>query len=124
MRKLLTVFGAIAIIIIVSSVFANPEKKTEDSGTKTEVVNKDANDYQSKALKGINTFLEYSGFTNATPKHLVMLLIGLFFIFLAIRFNYEPLLLIPIGVGILIGIFLFIRQRALICNLAFMKREA
>ncbi|MCF8296290.1 MAG: sodium ion-translocating decarboxylase subunit beta [Saprospiraceae bacterium] len=32
-----------------------------------------------------------------------MLLVGLFFIFLAIKFNYEPLLLIPIGVGILIG---------------------
>ncbi|MCF8370743.1 MAG: sodium ion-translocating decarboxylase subunit beta [Bacteroidales bacterium] len=32
-----------------------------------------------------------------------MLLVGLFFIFLAIRYDYEPLLLIPIGVGILIG---------------------
>ncbi|MCD4746699.1 MAG: sodium ion-translocating decarboxylase subunit beta [Bacteroidales bacterium] len=32
-----------------------------------------------------------------------MLLVGLFFIFLAIKYDYEPLLLIPIGVGILIG---------------------
>ncbi|MCD6112351.1 MAG: sodium ion-translocating decarboxylase subunit beta [Bacteroidales bacterium] len=32
-----------------------------------------------------------------------MILVGIFFIFLAIRFNYEPLLLIPIGFGILIG---------------------
>jgi sodium ion-translocating decarboxylase beta subunit len=32
-----------------------------------------------------------------------MILVGLFFIFLAIRYNYEPLLLIPIGTGILIG---------------------
>ncbi|MCF8302669.1 MAG: sodium ion-translocating decarboxylase subunit beta [Bacteroidales bacterium] len=32
-----------------------------------------------------------------------MIVVGLFFMFLAIRFNYEPLLLIPIGVGIIIG---------------------
>ncbi|MFW6371522.1 MAG: sodium ion-translocating decarboxylase subunit beta [Bacteroidota bacterium] len=32
-----------------------------------------------------------------------MIVVGLFFIFLAIRFDYEPLLLIPIGVGIIIG---------------------
>lgn len=32
-----------------------------------------------------------------------MVLVGLFFIFLAIRYNYEPLLLIPIGFGIIIG---------------------
>jgi carboxybiotin decarboxylase len=32
-----------------------------------------------------------------------MLVVGLIFIYLAIRYNYEPLLLIPIGTGILIG---------------------
>ncbi|WP_207224495.1 sodium ion-translocating decarboxylase subunit beta [Ancylomarina subtilis] len=32
-----------------------------------------------------------------------MMLIGIFFIFLAIKYDYEPLLLIPIGTGILIG---------------------
>jgi oxaloacetate decarboxylase beta subunit len=32
-----------------------------------------------------------------------MLAVGLFFIFLAIKYDYEPLLLIPIGIGILIG---------------------
>ncbi|MGE4287042.1 MAG: sodium ion-translocating decarboxylase subunit beta [Salinivirgaceae bacterium] len=48
-------------------------------------------------------FYEFTGFSNATPGHLVMVLIGIFFIFLAIKFDYEPLLLIPIGMGILIG---------------------
>ncbi len=33
----------------------------------------------------------------------MMIFVGLFFIFLAIRYNYEPLLLVPIGSGILIG---------------------
>jgi carboxybiotin decarboxylase len=32
-----------------------------------------------------------------------MIVVGLIFIYLAIRYNYEPLLLIPIGTGILIG---------------------
>ncbi|MBN2175464.1 MAG: sodium ion-translocating decarboxylase subunit beta, partial [Bacteroidales bacterium] len=32
-----------------------------------------------------------------------MMVVGLFFLFLAIRYNFEPLLLVPIGIGILIG---------------------
>jgi len=56
-----------------------------------------------RAVAGLISFYEYSGFGNVTPAHLIMVLVGLFFIFLAIRFNYEPLLLIPIGVGIIIG---------------------
>ncbi len=35
--------------------------------------------------------------------HFIMIVIGLVFIFLAIRYEYEPLLLVPIGTGILIG---------------------
>jgi oxaloacetate decarboxylase beta subunit len=58
---------------------------------------------ESIAGKGIAKFLDYTGFNNATPGHLLMILVGLFFIFLAIKYDYEPLLLIPIGVGILIG---------------------
>ncbi|MDD3860558.1 MAG: sodium ion-translocating decarboxylase subunit beta [Bacteroidales bacterium] len=54
-------------------------------------------------MHGLLKFWEFTGFCNATPGHLIMLLVGLIFIFLAIRFNYEPLLLIPIGVGIIIG---------------------
>jgi len=55
------------------------------------------------SIAGVMNFFEFSGFSNITWGHLIMTLVGLFFIFLAIRFNYEPLLLIPIGVGILIG---------------------
>ncbi len=58
---------------------------------------------KSEAGRGVIEFLGYSGFANATPGHLLMILVGLFFIFLAIRYDYEPLLLIPIGVGILLG---------------------
>lgn len=48
-------------------------------------------------------FWSYTGFANATLQHFIMLLVGLFFLFLAIKKNFEPLLLIPIGFGILIG---------------------
>ncbi len=55
------------------------------------------------AWAGLLNFFEFSGFANAQFGHLIMILAGLFFIFLAIKYDYEPLLLIPIGVGILIG---------------------
>ena len=55
------------------------------------------------AFDGILRFIEYTGFANVTAGNLVMILVGLVFIFLAIRYEYEPLLLIPIGTGILIG---------------------
>jgi oxaloacetate decarboxylase beta subunit len=51
----------------------------------------------------LRTFWSYTGFYNAEPEHLIMILIGLVFIYLAITKEYEPLLLIPIGFGILIG---------------------
>lgn len=54
-------------------------------------------------LKNINTFWEFTGFYNATWQHLVMLAVGLFFIWLAIKKDFEPMLLVPIGFGILIG---------------------
>ena len=44
-----------------------------------------------------------SGFANLTLLNLVMLAIGVVFIYIAIRKDYEPLLLVPIGFGILVG---------------------
>ncbi|QDU54803.1 sodium ion-translocating decarboxylase subunit beta [Aeoliella mucimassa] len=48
-------------------------------------------------------FLETTGFANMTLENACMLLVGLVFIALAIIKDYEPLLLVPIGFGILIG---------------------
>ena len=53
--------------------------------------------------ESLEIFLSYTGFANATPGHIVMLLVGLLFIFLGIKYEFEPLLLIPIGFGMLIG---------------------
>jgi len=55
------------------------------------------------AATGLSQFWAFTGFANATVQHLIMIVIGLFFIFLAVKYDYEPLLLIPIGTGILMG---------------------
>lgn len=54
-------------------------------------------------MDGVYRFLEATSFANFTWGHGLMLLVGLLFIYLAIRHEYEPLLLVPIGFGILIG---------------------
>ena len=54
-------------------------------------------------MEGLQQFLEFTGFANVTIGHVVMIIIGIVFIYLAISKEYEPLLLIPIGFGILIG---------------------
>jgi len=48
-------------------------------------------------------FFQSTGFANLGIKNILMICIGLFFIGLAIIKNYEPLLLLPIGFGILVG---------------------
>ena len=53
--------------------------------------------------ENLQRFWELTGFYNATWQHLVMLAVGLFFIWLAIKKDFEPMLLVPIGFGMLIG---------------------
>lgn len=53
--------------------------------------------------ENISTFLSFTGFANATSGHLIMLAVGLIFLYLGIAKKWEPMLLVPIGFGILIG---------------------
>ena len=48
-------------------------------------------------------FLTYTGFANAEIGNIIMIAVGIFFIWLAIKKDFEPLLLIPIGLGIILG---------------------
>ncbi len=48
-------------------------------------------------------FLKTTGFASMTLGNAVMILIGIAFITLAIRKDYEPLLLVPIGMGAIVG---------------------
>lgn len=54
-------------------------------------------------IENLQTFLNFTGFANATPGHLVMIVVGLAFLYLGIGKKFEPMLLVPIGFGILIG---------------------
>lgn len=51
----------------------------------------------------IASFWEFTGFYNCSWTNLIMLAVGIFFVWLAIKKNFEPLLLVPIGFGMLIG---------------------
>lgn len=48
-------------------------------------------------------FLTYTGFANSEWGNVIMILVGCIFIYLAVKKNFEPLLLIPIGFGIILG---------------------
>jgi oxaloacetate decarboxylase beta subunit len=61
-------------------------------------------------MEGLYKFFEYSGFANITPGHVVMIAVGLLFIYLAIAKEYEPLLLVPIGFGIIVGNIPFVEN--------------
>ncbi len=54
-------------------------------------------------LESLSHFWGYTGFANCTWQHLVMILIGIGFITVAILKEWEPLLLVPIGFGMIIG---------------------
>ncbi|MEG1580063.1 MAG: sodium ion-translocating decarboxylase subunit beta [Bacteroidaceae bacterium] len=51
----------------------------------------------------LSDFLTYTGFACATYGNLIMIVLGCIFLWLAIKKDFEPLLLIPIGLGIIIG---------------------
>ncbi|MBD5203380.1 MAG: sodium ion-translocating decarboxylase subunit beta [Bacteroidales bacterium] len=51
----------------------------------------------------VQTFWNFTGFANCEWGNIIMLAVGSFFVWLAIKKNFEPLLLVPIGFGMLIG---------------------
>ncbi|MBN2227038.1 MAG: sodium ion-translocating decarboxylase subunit beta [candidate division Zixibacteria bacterium] len=54
-------------------------------------------------------FLQTGAFGNFTIGNLCMLIVGCFFLYLGISKDYEPLLLVPIGFGILVGNIPFVQ---------------
>ena len=59
-------------------------------------------------FESLRQFWGYTGFANMTWEHFVMIAIGLAFITVAIKKDWEPLLLVPIGFGMIIGNIPFI----------------
>ena len=54
-------------------------------------------------IESLQQFLQYTGFANMTFQHIIMICIGIAFITVAIVKDWEPLLLVPIGFGMIIG---------------------
>jgi len=120
-RRFLTIIGILAILSITWTAFVKPEKEREASIRAIEqndtlniaVANQEIDEDAVDTEKGLQQFWKFTGFRNATRGHFIMILIGLIFIYLAIRYDYEPLLLIPIGTGILIGNIPFFQEPGL-----------
>ena len=53
--------------------------------------------------QNLSQFISFTGFANSTPEHYIMICVGLFFLYLGVARKLEPMLLVPIGFGILIG---------------------
>jgi oxaloacetate decarboxylase beta subunit len=121
-RRFLTLVGILAVLSLVWTAFVKPEKERvaalqqieSSSGSQAGLMQQDDEpEMEVETTRGILQFWKYSGFANATRGHLIMIVVGLIFIYLAIRYDYEPLLLIPIGTGILIGNIPFFQSAGL-----------
>ncbi|MCQ2136171.1 MAG: sodium ion-translocating decarboxylase subunit beta [Bacteroidales bacterium] len=54
-------------------------------------------------FESLQQFWQYTGFANCTLQHIIMICLGIVFIVLGIVKEWEPLLLVPIGFGIVVG---------------------
>jgi carboxybiotin decarboxylase len=121
MNKMKTLFAVICTtigVLIFATVTSMSQDSTESNATQkieqqTEQTTVEATSnapvaqgpsHEALSFKdGLAKFWQYSSFPNYELGNFIMILVGGIFIFLAIRYDYEPLLLIPIGFGIIIG---------------------
>jgi len=114
LKKALTVFSILGLLVLLNMlVVSNPgmaNKILPEASTSAVAIDGQADKEVSsmtfaieKSIEGMSKFIAFTGFRNATTGNIIMIFIGLFFIYLAIRYDYEPLLLVPIGTGIIIG---------------------
>ncbi len=109
-RKMWTMLALLVITSLAWTAFVKPEqdrqKTLAESGIESSVALPQYQQVQPEKegfAEGLTQFWAFTGFRNVTSGHLIMIVVGLIFIFLAIKYEYEPLLLVPIGTGILIG---------------------
>jgi len=120
-RKSFVIIALVAVLFvlhaIMSSSTAMAERVFTDNVTEIAVtsVNEETTIGQDFA-DGINNFIAFTGFKNATRGNIIMILVAFLFIFLAIKFEFEPMLLIPIGTGIIIGNIPFLQTYTLGLN--------
>ena len=79
------------------------EEKTPITLIQEKKSNEESPSMKSQFQEGMHNFWLLTGFRNCKLGNLIMILVGILFIFLAVRFEFEPMLLIPIGTGIICG---------------------
>src|SRR5664279_5630258 len=60
----------------------------------------------------LSSLWENTGFYNASWGNLCMILVGFILIYLAIKHSFKPLLLIPLGMGVILGNIPFLHEAA------------
>jgi len=105
MKKLILVFGVLSLLIFARPFFGLNSQDLNEKATTALLQEQDSVDesFVSEAFNGIVQFYQFTGFANAKGGNMIMILIGIIFIYLGIKFDYEPLLLIPIGTGVILG---------------------
>ncbi|MBK5208632.1 MAG: sodium ion-translocating decarboxylase subunit beta [Flavobacteriaceae bacterium] len=105
MKKILIIFGVLSLLIFIRPALGFNTTPTNSESSTTVIQNDETKQggFLVEGFEGIKQFYNYTGFANATSGNLIMILIGIIFIYLGIKFDYEPLLLIPIGAGVMIG---------------------
>jgi len=109
MRRIVTLAAIILVLVVIRALVLPGEaySSSQTESGKSEISYEQPADENTNgwelAKNGLRQFYKYTGVRNATAGHLIMIAVGLLFIFLAIKFDYEPLLLIPIGAGIIMG---------------------
>ena len=106
MKKLIIVFSVLSLLIFIRPVLGlntNMNSATNSTVSTTQVDDSEEGSIINEAFDGIKSFYSYTGFANATSGNIIMIIIGIVFIYLGIKYDYEPLLLIPIGTGVILG---------------------
>ena len=117
-RKSIVMIALVAVLFVLHAFVTSNATMAElafpDNALTQELVETSLNDVSADVVSnetsvgqeisdGLSNFFAFTGFKNATRGNIVMILVAFFFIFLAIKYEFEPMLLIPIGVGIIVG---------------------
>ena len=109
MKKVILIFGVLSLLVFIRPVLnlnastANATTQTVTATTLAQAEDVQEKTFVAEAVDGIKQFYGFTGFANAHSGNIIMIIIGIVFIYLGIKFDYEPLLLIPIGTGVILG---------------------
>ncbi len=125
-KKALLIVALIAMLLVLHGIMTSSPAMAEHVFDSTQTVTPEmvtteltpeAQDAEIQTLSagqaigdGMYSFWQFTGFRNCTRGNLIMILVAFVFIFLAVKYDFEPMLLIPIGVGIIVGNIPFIQD--------------